>query len=79
MKALYFASVRERIGKNEEEIDPPATVVTVGDLVDWLTTRDEGYAEAFASGGRCARRSTASMSSARRRSPARARSPSFRR
>src|SRR5438874_642606 len=33
MKLLYFAWVRERVGKPEEEIDPPATVRTVGDLV----------------------------------------------
>ncbi len=24
MKAVYFAWVRERVGKNEEELDPPA-------------------------------------------------------
>ena len=30
MKLLYFAWVRERIGKPEEEIDPPASVRTVG-------------------------------------------------
>ena len=48
MKALYFASVRERVVKNEEEIDPPAEVVTVGDLFGWLAARGEGYAEAFA-------------------------------
>ena len=29
MKLLYFAWVRERIGKPEEEIDPPASVRTV--------------------------------------------------
>ena len=29
MKAVYFASVRERIGLSEEEIDPPAEVETV--------------------------------------------------
>jgi molybdopterin synthase sulfur carrier subunit len=47
VKLLYFAWVRERIGKPEEEIDPPAGVVTVGDLVGWLTGRGEGYAYAF--------------------------------
>ena len=33
MKLVYFAWVRERIGKAEEEVDPPAGVRTVGDLV----------------------------------------------
>ena len=48
MKALYFASVRERIGKAEETLVPPAPVVTVADLMAWLAARDEGYAAAFA-------------------------------
>ena len=47
MKLLYFAWVRERIGKAEEEVDPPAAVTTIGDLVTWLTGRGEGYAYAF--------------------------------
>ncbi len=47
MKAVYFAWVRERVGKSEEEIDPPATVKTVGDLVAWLSAQGEAYAHAF--------------------------------
>jgi molybdopterin synthase sulfur carrier subunit len=47
MKAVYFAWVRERIGKNEEEIAPPPEVATVADLVAWLTKRGENYAYAF--------------------------------
>jgi len=47
MKALYFAWVRERVGRAEEELDPPSTVTTVGDLVAWLSKRDEDYARAF--------------------------------
>jgi sulfur-carrier protein len=47
MKAIYFAWVRERVGKAEEELDPPATVATVGDLIAWLSKRGEGYAHAF--------------------------------
>ena len=50
MKLLYFAWVRERIGKPEEEIDPPAAVRTVGDLVTWLSGRGEEYAYAFENG-----------------------------
>jgi molybdopterin synthase sulfur carrier subunit len=49
MKALYFAWVRERIGKAEEEISPPTGVTTVADLVTWLSSTDECYAAAFAS------------------------------
>src|SRR5689334_3082934 len=47
MKVKYFAWVRERIGKAEETIEPPANVRTVDDLIAWLSTRDEGYAHAF--------------------------------
>ena len=39
VKLLYFAWVRERVGKAEEEIDLPAGVATVGDLMAWLATR----------------------------------------
>jgi molybdopterin synthase sulfur carrier subunit len=47
MKLIYFAWVRERIGKAEEEIAPPASVSTVTDLVAWLSKRGEEYALAF--------------------------------
>lgn len=47
MKVRYFAWVRERVGKAEEEIDPPPDIATVGELVAWLTRRGEGYAYAF--------------------------------
>jgi sulfur-carrier protein len=48
VKVLYFAWVRERIGRTDEEIDPPAGVATVGQLIDWLTRRGDEYAHAFA-------------------------------
>ncbi len=47
IKVLYFAWVRERIGKAEEEITPPAGVATVGQLMAWLAGRGESYAYAF--------------------------------
>ncbi|MBR1136597.1 MULTISPECIES: molybdopterin converting factor subunit 1 [Bradyrhizobium] len=47
MKVKYFAWVRERIGKAEETIEPPASVRTVGELIAWLTAQGEGYAYAF--------------------------------
>ena len=48
MKILYFAWLRTRIGHGEEEIDPPADVRTVGDLIGWLRGRGPGYESAFA-------------------------------
>ncbi len=47
MKLVYFAWVRERVGKTEEQIDPPPDVATVGQLMAWLAGRDEQYAYAF--------------------------------
>jgi molybdopterin synthase sulfur carrier subunit len=47
MKVLYFAWIRERIGMPEEEIELPASIATVGDLMNWLRKRGEEYAYAF--------------------------------
>lgn len=47
LKVRYFAWVRERVGKPEEDVEVPDSVVTVGDLVTWLSARGEEYAHAF--------------------------------
>ena len=47
MKLVYFAWVRERIGKTDEEVELPAGIATVTDLVRWLKGRGEEYAYAF--------------------------------
>ena len=47
MKLVYFAWVRERIGVAHEEVTPPESVITVRDLLEWLTSRGEQYAEAL--------------------------------
>ena len=47
MKVKYFAWVRERIGKAEETVEPPASVRTIEELIAWLTKRGESYAYAF--------------------------------
>ena len=51
MKLRYFAWVRERIGKPEEEIDPPPGITSVADLMNWLSRRGEEYAHAFENPG----------------------------
>ena len=51
MKLVYFAWVRERVGKPEEVVTPPETVVTVTDLIGWLKTRGEEYDYAFENEG----------------------------
>jgi len=48
MKLLYFAWIRERIGRPGETLELPADVVTVADLVTWLQGRGPEYGEAFA-------------------------------
>ena len=47
MKLRYFAWVRERIGKAEEDVELPAGIVSVSDLLGWLQTRGEEYAFAL--------------------------------
>ncbi|MCP5364624.1 MAG: molybdopterin converting factor subunit 1 [Hyphomicrobiales bacterium] len=48
MKILYFAWVRETVGRAEEEIELPLGVTTVAGLIDWLCARGDGAATAFA-------------------------------
>lgn len=47
MKLIYFAWVRERIGRSEEEVALPPDVATVSDLLRWLKARGEGYEHAL--------------------------------
>ena len=44
---IYFAWVRERIGKSEEELDLPDSVVTVRDLLEHLKSLGEEYENAL--------------------------------
>jgi len=48
VKLVYFAWVRERIGRDSEELTLPATVRTTGELLDWLRTRGPEYEHALA-------------------------------
>jgi molybdopterin synthase sulfur carrier subunit len=41
MKILYFAWLRERLDRGEEDVSPPPEVKTVGDLIGWLRANDE--------------------------------------
>lgn len=47
IKLRYFAWVRERIGKPEEDVELPAGVTTIAELMIWLAGRGEEYAYAF--------------------------------
>lgn len=48
MRLLYFAWVREKTGVGAEDIDIPAGVTTVAELMSWLKTRGPEFAHAFA-------------------------------
>jgi molybdopterin synthase sulfur carrier subunit len=48
MKILYFARVRQIVGRGEEQIEIPGGVKTVSGLIDFLKSRDPGCAAAFA-------------------------------
>jgi molybdopterin synthase sulfur carrier subunit len=48
MKILYFAWLRTKIGVGEEDVTPPAEVVNLGALIEWLKARGPAYAEALA-------------------------------
>jgi len=48
VRILYFASVRENIGKDAEEIELPAGVATVAALRSHLRSRGGAYESAFA-------------------------------
>jgi molybdopterin synthase sulfur carrier subunit len=47
MKLRYFAWVRERVGKPDEDVEIPSKVGTVAELIAWLSSRGEEYAHAF--------------------------------
>lgn len=48
MKVLYFAWLRQKIGKSEDEIALPTGVSSVGGLAAHLASMGPGYADAFA-------------------------------
>lgn len=49
ISVLYFASVKENVGLSEEQVNPPESVATVADLMDWLAARSPRHAKAFES------------------------------
>ena len=48
MKILYFARIRQIAGRSSEEVEVPASVATVSDLIEHLSARDEAVAAALA-------------------------------
>lgn len=48
MRILYFAWLRTKVGMAEETVTPPEKVNDVAGLLDWLSTRGPGHANALA-------------------------------
>jgi molybdopterin synthase sulfur carrier subunit len=48
MRVRYFAWVKEKVGVTQEDIEPPAAIATVAELIFWLKARGPEFAEAFA-------------------------------
>ena len=48
VRVLYFAALRERVGRSEETLDVPDDVGRVGELQRWLAARGEPWTTAFA-------------------------------
>ena len=49
---LYFASLRESVGRSREQVALPNANATVSSLLEQLRNRDERWTEAFAPGKR---------------------------
>lgn len=47
LNVLYFARLREALGRDRESIEVPAGVTTVAQLRVWLMARGEPFATAF--------------------------------
>ncbi len=48
LSVLYFARLRDAIGRSGEQVDVPAGVTTIGELRDWLAARGAPWSAAFA-------------------------------
>jgi len=47
MRLLYFAWVKEKVGRASEEVAIPENVATVAELIAWLKSRGPEFANAF--------------------------------
>ena len=50
VRVLYFAGIREKLGRDAEELDLPAGVATVAELRIHLRGRGDAWDEALAEG-----------------------------
>jgi molybdopterin synthase sulfur carrier subunit len=48
VRVLYFASLRERMGRSDDEVDIPSNITTIDELRTHLISRGEPWRTAFA-------------------------------
>jgi molybdopterin synthase sulfur carrier subunit len=48
---LYFGQLRATLGRDAERVEPPSHVLTVDDLIEWLSTRGDPWRPALADRG----------------------------
>jgi molybdopterin synthase sulfur carrier subunit len=51
VKLLYFAWLKTKTGRAEEDVTPPAGVGTVAELLSWLEGRGPEFADALSDRG----------------------------
>lgn len=51
---VYLGALRDSIGRDGERVDPPSHVLTVADLIAWISERGGVYQAAFAADVRAA-------------------------
>ena len=50
MHLYYFSWLRNRIGKDQETLSPPAEINSIQKLIDWLSTQNASYKNIFSYG-----------------------------
>ncbi|NJM51389.1 MAG: molybdopterin synthase sulfur carrier subunit [Sphingomonadales bacterium] len=48
MQIIYFASVRETVGRDGDEYDLPDGIQSIDDCLTWLSAQSSAHAAAFA-------------------------------
>jgi len=52
VRILYFAWLRQKVGRGEDVVELPASVETAGQLVAWLRTRSAAHDSALSESSR---------------------------
>ncbi len=52
IRILYFAWLKDRLGRGEEQANLPENIVDIGGLRLWMRSRGPVFERAFAEGGR---------------------------